>query len=192
MTSLEPLHRRDRSKHDGSQAASHGSLKRAARMLVSAAIALASLAACSGQRAGQQASGDTTDYARKQPDATVQMSQIHAAFIGSGSAGHGQLFYRGRVYPFTVGGLGVGGIGASTVEASGNVYNLSNITQFSGTYAQGRYGLAAGTLSTGDLWLQNSSGVVLDLKAKRTGLILSLGGDAVVISMNTPAAVSAK
>jgi hypothetical protein len=31
--------------------------------------------------------------------------------------------------------------------------------------------------------MQNESGVILHLKAKRTGLILSLGGDAVVISM---------
>jgi hypothetical protein len=32
--------------------------------------------------------------------------------------------------------------------------------------------------------MQNESGVILRLKAKRTGLILSLGGDAVVISMS--------
>jgi hypothetical protein len=40
-----------------------------------------------------------------------------------------------------------------------------------------------GTASGGDLWLQNEAGVILHLKAKRTGLMLSLGGDAVVISM---------
>jgi hypothetical protein len=32
--------------------------------------------------------------------------------------------------------------------------------------------------------MQNGAGVILHLKAKRTGLMLSLGGDAVVISMN--------
>jgi hypothetical protein len=31
--------------------------------------------------------------------------------------------------------------------------------------------------------LQNEAGVIMHLKAKRTGLMLSLGGDAVVISM---------
>jgi len=31
--------------------------------------------------------------------------------------------------------------------------------------------------------MQNQSGVILHLKAKRTGLMLSLGGDAVVINM---------
>ena len=53
----------------------------------------------------------------------------------------------------------------------------------SGAYAQGRYGFAAGTASGGELWMQNEAGVILRLKAKRTGLMLSLGGDAVVISM---------
>jgi len=32
--------------------------------------------------------------------------------------------------------------------------------------------------------MQNEAGVILHLKAKREGLILSLGGDAVVISMS--------
>ena len=40
------------------------------------------------------------------------------------------------------------------------------------------------TSSAGDLWMQNEAGVILHLKAKRTELILSLGGDAVLISMN--------
>jgi hypothetical protein len=45
-----------------------------------------------------------------------------------------------------------------------------------------RYGFALGTMSGGDLWMQKESGVILHLKAKHTALMLSLGGDAVVIS----------
>jgi hypothetical protein len=63
------------------------------------------------------------------------------------------------------------------------VYNLRGLGQFPGTYGQARYGFAIGTASGGDLWLQNEAGVILHLQAKRTGLMLSLGGDAVVISM---------
>jgi len=40
-----------------------------------------------------------------------------------------------------------------------------------------------GEKSGGDLWLQNEAGVIMHLKAQREGLMLSLGGDAVVISM---------
>jgi hypothetical protein len=41
-----------------------------------------------------------------------------------------------------------------------------------------------GSTSAGDLWLQNGNGVIMHLVAKRQGLMLSLGGDAVVIQMN--------
>lgn len=117
------------------------------------------------------------------PDGTVEMNQVQAAFIGSGSGGTGTLYYQGRAFRFQVGGLGIGGIGASTIDAEGEVYKLPNLSAFPGAYAQGRYGFAFGRASGGDLWLQNEAGVIMHLKAKRTGLMLSLGGDAVVISM---------
>lgn len=117
------------------------------------------------------------------PDGTVDMQEVQAAYIGSGSAGTGVLFFRGVQYPFEVGGVGVGGFGLSTIDATGEVYNLGELGQFPGTYGQARYGFAIGTASAGDLWMQNEAGVIMHLKAKRTGLMLSLGGDAVVISM---------
>jgi hypothetical protein len=108
---------------------------------------------------------------------------VSAAFIGSGAAGGGLLNYRGQNYPFAIGGLGIGGIGASTIDATGEVYNLNDISQFPGAYGQARYGFALGRASAGDLWLQNRAGVIMHLKAQRTGLMLSLGGDALVIAM---------
>ena len=122
--------------------------------------------------------------AGKTPSGSLTLTAGQAAFIGSGTAGKGNLRFRGRNYPFAVGGLGLGGIGASSIEANGQVYNLTNISQFPGTYAQVRYGGAVGTASTGELWLQNDAGVILRLMAKRTGLMLSLGADAIVISLN--------
>jgi hypothetical protein len=117
------------------------------------------------------------------PDGTVDMEQVQAAYIGSAGGGSGTLFYKGKTYPFSIGGLGVGGIGISTINAKGEVYKMSNLSQFAGAYAQGRYGFAIGSTSAGDLWMQNEAGVIMHLKAKREGLMLSLGGDAVVISM---------
>jgi len=120
----------------------------------------------------------------KTPDGYIDMHEVQAAYIGSGSAGTGVLDFHGRQYPFNVGGLGVGGIGLSTIDAQGEVYGLPDLRQFPGTYGQARYGFAIGSASGGDLWMQNQAGVILHLKAKRTGLILSLGGDAVVISLS--------
>jgi hypothetical protein len=119
----------------------------------------------------------------KTPDGTIEMHEVQAAYIGSGSGGGGVLFFRGVQYPFDVGGVGVGGLGVSTIEATGEVYNLRDLGPFPGTYGQARYGFALGTASAGDIWLQNETGVILHLQANRTGLMLSLGGDAVVISM---------
>jgi hypothetical protein len=144
--------------------------------LVSACVLY--LAGCGGNLAlGPEAVQGQT------PDGTVDMHEVQAAYIGSGSAGSGILFFHGVQYPFEVGGVGVGGVGLSTIEATGEVYNLPALGQFPGTYGQARYGFALGTASGGDLWMQNEAGVIMHLKAKREGLMLSLGGDAVVISM---------
>jgi hypothetical protein len=126
---------------------------------------------------------DTTALSGQLPSATVDMEQVQVAYIGSGSTGSGVLHRQGRDYPFNISGLGIGGIGASTIQAQGAVYNLSSPVQFAGAYGQGRYGFAVGSSSGGDLWLKNESGVVMHLLAKRTGLMLSLGGDAMVVTM---------
>ena len=118
-----------------------------------------------------------------QPVGSVDMREVQAAYLGSGSTGTGTLFFNGQSYPFSVGGVGVGGIGLSTIDARGEVYGLNTVDAFPGTYAEARYGFALGTNSSGDLWLQNENGVILHLKAKREGLMLSLGGSAVAISM---------
>ena len=119
--------------------------------------------------------------AESKPSATVEIQQTQIAFIGSGNLGGGKLFFKGKTYKFTIGGLGIGGIGITTMTATGNVYNLKEVSQFAGTYAQGRVGVTVGSSDNGGLWLQNESGVVMQLKAKREGVALSLGGDAIYI-----------
>lgn len=113
--------------------------------------------------------------------ATIKIEQVQVAFIGSGSAGGGTVTYRGRSYPITVGGLGVGGIGVSKLTASGSVYGLRNLDDLAGVYAQVRAGWALGDHGKGRLWLQNTKGVTLRLAARRQGLQLALGADGVVI-----------
>src|SRR5471032_2078518 len=112
---------------------------------------------------------------------TVEIEQVQIAFIGSGNVGGGTLNFQGKTYRFTVGGVGVGGFGVSKMQATGEVYNLKELRQFPGGYGQARYGIAAGDKSAGEMWLQNPNGVLISLRAKRTGLALSLGADAVYI-----------
>lgn len=125
-----------------------------------------------------------TERPTGKPSATISIHQLSVAFIGSGAVGGGTLHYNGHSYPLTVNGLGVGGIGVSQIEAQGYVYRLGSVQQFPGSYGQARYGFAVGQASAGDLLLQNPSGVIMRLRAKRQGLMLSLGADAMVINMN--------
>lgn len=117
------------------------------------------------------------------PSGRVTIKQTQIAFIGSGNLGGGTLDFGGRRYRFSIGGLGVGGFGISQIEAEGTVYNLAKLSDFPGAYAQGRYGMVVGNASTGQLWLANAQGVYLSLNAKRKGLALSLGGDAIYIDL---------
>ena len=131
-------------------------------LLAIGALCVLNLAACSTPMGAPNLQG-------KPLSGYVEMSQVQAAYIGSGSAGHGTLRFRGNTYPFNVGGLGVGGIGVSTIEARGDVYGLRRLSDFPGAYAQGRYGFALGTTSAGDLWLQNEHGVIMRLKPSGKG-----------------------
>ena len=115
---------------------------------------------------------------------TITIDQVQLAWIGSGNLGGGKLEFGGQTYKFTVGGLGVGGFGVSKITATGEVYNLKNIAHFAGAYGQARYGVAVVNMSAGELFLENRNGVYIRLKAKREGLMLSLGADAIYIKID--------
>jgi hypothetical protein len=73
---------------------------------------------------------------------------------------------------------------AIAFQKPGRNNSVSDSRDFPGAYVQSRYRFALGNKSSGDLWLKNGNGVITHSVAKRQGLMLSLGGDAVVISMN--------
>jgi hypothetical protein len=166
-----------------------------ARAIV-AALAVAVLAACAGgppeDQIGPPPGMETTAPAPesapptlrgKAPSGYVDMREVSIAYLGEAGGGKGTLTFQGQSYPFDIAGLGGGGIGVSTLDASGEVYNLTDLAQFPGAYDELRYGAVVGEASTGDLWLENNAGVVMHLKAKREGLMLSLGADVVDIRM---------
>lgn len=89
--------------------------------------------------------------------------------------------YQGRSYPITVGGLGIGSIGASRSVASGTGYGLRRVSDFAGPYVQLKEGWAVGNADRGTTWLRNDKGVTLRLATRRQGLQLQLGADGVLI-----------
>jgi hypothetical protein len=120
-----------------------------------------------------------------QPSGSVNIHQVQIAFIGSGTTGGGTLYFRGRAYPFKLGGLGIGGIGISTIDAVGTVYNLYRLADFNGVYGQAQTGWAVGQHGSGEMWLKNSNGVYLKLQAKRQGLSLNLGANGMVVELES-------
>jgi hypothetical protein len=106
------------------------------------------------------------------PSGEVTMAQ--AFLVGSG-VGNGTLRLKGRTYSFTLIGslIGVGAI--STVQASGEVYKLHDVSQFSGPWIQGTGSLAIATKGIGEIWLENRNGVIMRLSAAQAGLTFSTG-----------------
>ncbi len=114
---------------------------------------------------------------------TLTVEQLQVAFIGSANVGGGTLNYKGQSHDFKIGGLGVGGFGISRIDATGEVYGLNKLEDFPGAYGQARYGAVIGDASTGELWLENTKGVVIHIDGKREGLALSMGVDGIIIDL---------
>lgn len=161
------------------RAVSYGAPRRP--VLAVAALLLALSVGASGESAAQSAAAPTLDG--QPPSGTVELHEIQVAYIGNLGGGSGDLTYEGQTYSFDVAGLGVGGVGISSVDAEGEVYKLTDLADFSGDYASGQYGVVVGEASAGDMWLKNEHDVVLHLKAKREGLMLAVAADAIKIRL---------
>jgi len=116
-----------------------------------------------------------------EPAGEVELKQYSVAWGGSGTLGGGTLTIDGESYPFSIVGLGLGGFGASVMEAKGVVYNLPSRDAFPGTYGNARLGMTAGESGGGKLWLRNPDGVVMALESEMRGLALAGGIDGLVI-----------
>ena len=117
-----------------------------------------------------------------EPDATVRMTgKSIAAGVGF-SWGSGVLTYEGKEYPFSITGLSAGDIGITSVEVSGNVFNLKSLDQFSGNYTSFNAGvtLAGGG---GGATMRNQNGVVINVVATTQGLNFDLGVDGLKIEL---------
>src|SRR5262249_35702419 len=116
------------------------------------------------------------------PSATVRIREWSAAYYGSAATGKGTLYYHGRSHHFTISGAGVGGMGGQKISATGKVYNLNNLSDFSGTYRGVSRGL---TLIEGKMHakLTNGNGVVMYLAGETEGLASSMGVQAFEVTL---------
>ena len=110
----------------------------------------------------------------KTPDATLRLSGGSVAAGVGVSWGSGTLTYNGKDYPIDVKGLSVGDVGLTKIEASGKVFNLKNLDDFSGNYTAAAAGLTAAG-GAGGAVMKNQNGVTVELVSTTQGVKVALG-----------------
>jgi hypothetical protein len=114
------------------------------------------------------------------PSGAVTMNQV---FVVGNGVGSGTLTFKGKTYSFTLVGNLVGPGTLSTLNASGEVYKLSDLSRFPGAYIQATGRLAVATTGTGELWLKNNNGVIMRLTAFQAGLAFTTGRYQIFINL---------
>ena len=117
-----------------------------------------------------------------QPVGKVTINDTQLGFIVGGSWGKGVLSYNGVDYEFKIKGLKLGTIGISKVSAVGDVYNMTDLSQFSGTYIAGQAGVAIAG-GVGGTVLQNQNKVHIKLTSTQKGAALNVGVDGITIEL---------
>jgi hypothetical protein len=119
-----------------------------------------------------------------QPDATLTLKGGSVA-AGVGYVwGHGDLTYGGESQAFKISGLSVVDVGAASISASGQVYNLKKLADFSGNYVA----VSAGATVAGGgsaAYMKNEHGVIIKLVATTVGLRFNLSADGVKVTLKS-------
>jgi hypothetical protein len=137
-----------------------------------AAFAAATLLPLSGCAIPPSGIPTAADIRGLRTSGAVTMTEV---FISASGVGSGTLTFRGRSYPFTLVGSLLGPGAISTMQASGEVYKLTDVSQFSGSWIQGTGSLAITSRANGEIWLENRNGVIMRLNAAQAGLTFSQG-----------------
>lgn len=126
----------------------------------------------------------TAADAPKKPSGTVSINETQFAFILGGSMGGGVLTYHGKKYPFKISGISLGAnVGVSKLAAVGEVYDLSDLSKFSGTFTklEGSVTLGGGM---GGTVLKNENGVIMHLKSTSEGIQFNLSASGVNVKLD--------
>ena len=101
----------------------------------------------------------------------VTLTIYKAGWIIGGSGGSGTLYFRGRTYGLSTGGLDYGLVfGGSKTVLRGRVSNIHKPSDVAGVYGAAGAGLAVGHGARA-IVLTNQKGAVLELSGRQTGLM---------------------
>jgi len=114
---------------------------------------------------------------------SITFRVVKAGFVVGGSGGSGILYFHGRRYPISIGGVSYGfTFGASATDFHGRVINIQRPSDVSGIYAAGGVGAAVG-VGVGAIVLTNQNGAVLSLSGRQAGLIVAADLNGLAISL---------
>jgi hypothetical protein len=116
------------------------------------------------------------------PDGTVTLSGGSVAAGIGYTWGHGELKYQEASHSFSIKGVSIVDVGATSYTASGHVYNLKQLSDFAGNYVAAGAGIAIAGGGTG-VYLKNDHGVVIKLVSTDVGVKFKLSGDGVHVSL---------
>jgi hypothetical protein len=147
-------------------------------------VSMLACALLAGAALADNSSTSSTSNTTDQPDATVDLTGgTIAAGIGY-VWGNGHLIYKGVRRPFRLSGVSIVDVGASHITASGVVYHLTNLRDFSGEYTTVSAGLTVAGGGSAVI-LRNQHGVVIKLLATAEGLRFNLSTDGVNIKLGS-------
>jgi hypothetical protein len=114
---------------------------------------------------------------------TIRISVLKGGWFLGASGGSGMLFFHGRRYPLSIGGIDAGLVfGASHTYLSGRVSNIFSPSDVAGVYGAGGAGAAVG-VGVRAIVLSNSKGAVLELSGRQTGLMVNADLSGLAISL---------
>jgi hypothetical protein len=159
-------------------------VRRQARSLASNRGDLHRLDSSAARRLLDAAVGDSDRCKHSRLEALGRGDDDAGLFVSGSGVGSGVLAFRGKTYPFTLIGSLIGLGALSTMQASGEVYKLNDVSQFPGAWIQGTGSLAITTKATGEIWLENRNGVIMRLTAAQAGLTFSSGRYEIFIQLS--------
>jgi hypothetical protein len=113
----------------------------------------------------------------------IRISVLKGGWFLGASGGSGMLFFHGRRYPLSIGGIDAGLVfGASHTYLSGRVSNIFSPSDVAAVYGAGGAGAAVG-VGVRAIVLSNSKGAVLELSGRQTGLMVNADLSGLAISL---------
>ena len=115
---------------------------------------------------------------------TVTLTIYKAGWIIGGSGGSGTLYFNGRNYALSTGGLDYGFVfGGSKTRLRGSVSNIRRPSDVAGVYGAAGAGLAIGAGARA-IVLTNEKGAVLTLSGEQVGLMVNADLSGLAITLN--------